>query len=224
MKGRTHLTIGLGIGAVASVSQTPEMIPIVLVVSAVASLAPDLDGNNLLNKHVTKTAKQIKKGGQFVGVALIVLSLFAYIFNINFLPFLEDEWLTQQNKLLFLGLGAIIIALSMRSQETLKNILMSILGLFLLYYAITDELSWLVMFALYIGAAGWFPHRGQTHTIWAVIYWGYMSYLLEMSTGTEHLAIISTMAYLSHIIGDMMTIKGVRFLSPITSKVFKIRI
>ncbi|MBD8036292.1 metal-dependent hydrolase [Solibacillus sp. A46] len=224
MKGRTHLTIGLGIGAVASVSQTPEMIPIVLAVSAVASLAPDLDGNNLLNKHVTKTAKQIKKGGQFVGVALIVLSLFAYIFNINFLPFLEDEWLTQQNKLLFLGLGAIIIALSMRSQETLKNILMSILGLFLLYYAITDELSWLVMFALYIGAAGWFPHRGQTHTIWAVIYWGYMSYLLEMSTGAEHLAIISTMAYLSHILGDMMTIKGVKFLSPITSKVFKIRI
>ena len=224
MKGRTHLTIGLGIGAVASVSQTPEMIPIVLAATAVASLAPDLDGNNLLNKHVTKTAKQIKKGGQFVGGALIVLSLFSYIFNINFLPFLEEGWLTQQNKLLFLGLGAIIIALSMRSQETLKNILMSILGLFLLYYAITDELWWLVMFALYIGAAGWFPHRGQTHTIWAVIYWGYMSYMLEMSTGVEHLAIISTMAYLSHILGDMMTIKGVKFLSPITNKVFKIRI
>lgn len=61
MKGRTHLTIGLGIGTVASVSQAPEMIPVVLAVSAVASLAPDLDGNNLLNKHVTKTARQIKK-------------------------------------------------------------------------------------------------------------------------------------------------------------------
>lgn len=221
MKGRTHLTIGLGIGAVASVSQEPEMIPVVLAVSAVASLAPDLDGNNLLNKHVTKTAKKIKKGGQMVGGIIMILSLAAYL---NLLPFLDGEWFTQQNKLLFLALGAIIIALSMRSQETLKNILMTILSLFLLYYAVTDELWWLVLFAVYIGTAGWFPHRGFTHTIWAVVFWAYMSHLLEVSTGAENLAIISTMAYLSHILGDMMTVKGVKFLAPITNKVFKIRI
>ncbi|MER2029975.1 MAG: metal-dependent hydrolase [Solibacillus sp.] len=221
MKGRTHLTIGLGIGAVASVSQAPEMIPVILAVSAVASLAPDLDGNNLLNKHVTKTAKQIKKAGQMAGGIIMILSLAAYM---NLLPFLDGEWFTQQNKLLFIALGAIIIALSMRSQETLKNILMTILSLFLLYYAITDELWWLVLFAVYIGAAGWFPHRGFTHTIWAVVFWAYMSQLLEVSTGAENLAIISTMAYLSHILGDMMTKKGVKFLAPITNKVFKIRI
>ena len=221
MKGRTHLTIGLGIGTVASVSQAPEMIPVVLAVSAVASLAPDLDGNNLLNKHVTKTARQIKKGGQFVGGIIMILSLAAYV---NLLPFLDGDWFTQQNKLLFLALGAIIIAMSMRSQETLKNILMTILSLFLLYYAVTDELWWLVLFAVYIGAAGWFPHRGFTHTIWAVIFWAYMSHLLEVSTGADNLAIISTMAYLSHILGDMMTKKGVKFLAPITNKVFKIRI
>ncbi|MGN7476319.1 metal-dependent hydrolase [Solibacillus silvestris] len=221
MKGRTHLTIGLGIGAVASVSQAPEMIPIVIGASAVASLAPDLDGNNLLNKHVTKTAKQIKKGGQFVGGALMVLSLASYL---NFLPFLNDEWFTQQNNLLFLGLGAIIIALSMKSQETLKNILMSVLSLILLYYAFTEELWWLFMFAVYIGAAGWLPHRGLTHTIWAVAYWAYMSYLLQGSTEADNLAIISTMAYLSHILGDMMTKKGVKFLYPLANKVFKIRL
>lgn len=221
MKGRTHLTIGLGIGTVASVSQAPEMIPVVLAVSAVASLAPDLDGNNLLNKHVTKTARQIKKGGQFVGGIIMILSLAAYV---NLLPFLDGDWFTQQNKLLFLALGAIIIAMSMRSQETLKNILMTILSLFLLYYAFTDELWWLVLFAVYIGAAGWFPHRGFTHTIWSVIFWAYMSHLLEVSTGADNLAIISTMAYLSHILGDMMTKKGVKFLAPITNKVFKIRI
>jgi len=151
----------------------------------------------------------------------MILSLAAYV---NLLPFLDGEWFTQQNKLLFLALGAIIIAMSMRSQETLKNILMTILSLFLLYYAITDELWWLVLFAVYIGAAGWFPHRGFTHTIWAVVFWAYMSHLLEVSTGAENLAIISTMAYLSHILGDMMTKKGVKFLAPITNKVFKIRI
>lgn len=224
MKGRTHLTIGLGIGVVASVSQTPEMIPVVLGATAVASLAPDLDANNLLNRHVTKTAKQIKKGGQFVGWTLMVLSLVSYFLNVNFLPFLDNDWLSQQYKLLFIGLGAILIALSMRSQETLKNILMSILSLFLLYYAITDELWWLVMFAVYIGAAGWFPHRGLTHTVWALAYWAYMSYLLQVSTGAENLAIISTLAYLSHILGDMMTKQGVKFLYPLMNKVFKIRL
>ncbi len=224
MEGRTHLTIGLGIGAVASVGQPLEMIPVILAASGVASLAPDLDGNNLLNKRVTKTAKLIKKFGVFVGGALIILSLATYFLDVKFLSFLDGKWFTQQNKLLFLGLGAVIIGLSLKNQETLKNILMSILSLFLLYYAITDELWWLVMFALYIGGAGWFPHRGATHTIWALAYWWYMSYLLQASTGVDGLALISTIAYLSHIGGDMLTKKGVKFLYPLTNKVFRIRL
>lgn len=223
MKGRTHLTIGLGIGAVASVSQPIETIPLILVASGVASLAPDLDGNNLLNKRVTKTAKLIKKRGVFAGVALIILSLLTYFLDVNYLSFLDGKWFTQQNKLLFFGLGAVIIGLSLKSQETVKNILMSILSLFLLYYAVTDELWWLVMFALYLGAAGWFPHRGATHTIWALAYWWCMSYLLQVSTGVNSLALISTIAYLSHIVGDMLTKKGVKFLYPLTDKVFRIR-
>ena len=81
MKGRTHLAIGLGIGAVASVNQTLEMIPVILTATGVASLAPDLDGNNLLNKRVTKTAKLIKKQGVIAGVALIILSLITYLLN-----------------------------------------------------------------------------------------------------------------------------------------------
>ncbi|SOB98537.1 inner membrane protein [Ureibacillus xyleni] len=224
MKGRTHLTIGLGIGAVASVSQTLEMMPVILVASGVASLAPDLDGNNLLNKHVTKTAKLIKKRGIFVGLALIVLSLYTYFFNMNFLFTLDGKWFTQQNLLLLFVWGSIIIGLSLKNMETLKNILMSILSLFLLYYAITHELWWLVMFALYIGGAGWFAHRGPTHTIWALVYWWYMSYLLQVSTGVDSLALICTSAYLSHIVGDMLTKKGVQFLYPLSNKVFRIRL
>lgn len=223
MKGRTHLAIGLSIGVVASVSQTPAMIPVVLGTTAIASLAPDLDGNNLLNKHVTKTAKLIKKGGLFAGAVLMVLSIAAYILHAELQPYISESWLTQQHKLLLFGLGAVMIGLSVKSQETLKNILMSILSAILLYFAVTGELWWLVLFALYIGVAGWFPHRGLTHTVWAAAYWYWMSYLLEISIGADHLAIISTMAYLSHIIGDMLTKKGVKFLYPLSNKVFKIR-
>ncbi|WP_449538619.1 metal-dependent hydrolase [Ferdinandcohnia sp. Marseille-Q9671] len=224
MKGRTHLAIGLGIGAVASVSQTIEALPVILVATGVASLAPDLDGNNLLNKRVTKTAKLIKKGGLFVGVAIMVMSLVAYFLDLSFLSFLDQKWFSQQNILLLFGWGAVMIGLSLKSQETLKNILMSILSLALLYYAFTNEIWWLVLFAFYIGAAGWFPHRGFTHTIWAIAYWWYMSYLLERSIGVDSLALISTIAYLSHILGDMLTKKGVKFLSPLTNKVFRFRV
>ena len=83
MKGRTHLAIGLGIGAVASVNQSLEMIPVILTATGVASLAPDLDGNNLLNKRVTKTAKLIKKQGVIAGVALMILSLITYFLELN---------------------------------------------------------------------------------------------------------------------------------------------
>ncbi|CAM5206946.1 Inner membrane protein OS=Ureibacillus acetophenoni OX=614649 GN=SAMN05877842_11652 PE=4 SV=1 [Ureibacillus acetophenoni] len=223
MKGRTHLAIGLGIGAVASVNQSLEMIPVILTATGVASLAPDLDGNNLLNKRVTKTAKLIKKQGVIAGVALMILSLITYFLELKFLSFLDGDWFTQQNKILLFVFGAIIIGLSLKSQETLKNILMSILSLCLLYYAIIDELWWLVMFALYLGIAGWFPHRGLTHTIWALAYWCYMSYLLQISTGVNNLALISTIAYLSHIVGDMITKKGVKFIYPLANKVFRFR-
>ncbi|WP_010285484.1 metal-dependent hydrolase [Bacillus timonensis] len=223
MKGRTHLTIGLGIGAVAAISQPLEMMPITLVASGVASLAPDLDGNNLLNKRVTKTAKLIKKGGIFAGLTLIVLSLITFFFDLNLLSFLDEKWFSQQNILLLFGWGAVIIGLSLKSQETLKNILMSMLSLFLIYYAVTNELWWLVMFSLYLGGAGWFAHRGPTHTIWALIYWWYMSHLLEASTDVDGLALVSTIAYLSHIVGDMLTKKGVKFLYPLINKVFRIR-
>ncbi|MEH7226609.1 metal-dependent hydrolase [Bacillus sp. JJ1566] len=223
MKGRTHLTVGLGIGVVASVSQSFEMMPVILVASGVASLAPDLDGNNLLNKRVTKTAKLIKKGGVFVGGMLMLLSLVTFFLDLNFLSFLDEKWFNQQNKLLLFGWGAVILGLSLKSQETLKNILMSLLSLFLLYYAVSNEFWWLVMFAVYIGGAGWFAHRGPTHSIWALVYWWYMSHLLEVSTEVDGLALISTISYLSHIVTDMLTKKGVKFLYPLTNKVFRIR-
>jgi len=223
MKGRTHLAIGLGIGAVASVNQPLEMMPVILVASGVASLAPDLDGNNLLNKRVTKTAKLIKKSGVFVGGILMVLALVTYFLDVNYLSFINDKWFSQQNSPLLFGWGAVILGLSFKGQETLKNILMSILSLILLYYAATNELWWLIMFALYIGGAGWFAHRGPTHTIWALIYWWYMSHLLEVNTKVDGLALISTIAYLSHILGDMLTKKGVKFLYPVINKVFRFR-
>lgn len=224
MKGRTHLTIGLGIGAIASVTQPLEMMPVILIASGVASLAPDLDGNNLLNKRITKTAKLIKKRGVFIGGILIALAIVTLILNENFWPFLDERWLEQQNKLFLLGLGAVILGFSLRSQETLKNILMGIISLFLLYYAGTNELWGLVMFAIYIGGVGWFAHRGPTHTIWALIYWWYMSHLIEVNTAVDGIALISTIAFLSHIVGDMLTKKGVKFLYPLTNKVFRIRI
>ncbi|RKQ30408.1 metal-dependent hydrolase [Oceanobacillus halophilus] len=218
MKGRTHLAIGVGIGVVASVNHSPEMLPIILGTSAVASLAPDLDANNLLNRRITESAKFIKESGMIIAMALITLSLMSFFLKIDFFPFLDDQ---QDNLLLFVW-GAVILGLSLRSQETLKNILMSMIGLLLLYYAITNEISWLVMFSLYIGIVGWFAHRGMSHTIWALIYWWYMSQLLENNMEVEGLATVSTIAYLSHIIGDMLTKKGVKFLYPITNMIFRI--
>jgi inner membrane protein len=79
------------------------------------------------------------------------------------------------------------------------------------------------MFAFFIGGAGWFPHRGGTHTIWALFYWVVMSYLLEQGTGIKGIALVSSLSYLSHIVGDMLTKRGVKFLHPITNKVFRIR-
>ncbi|MHC0037685.1 metal-dependent hydrolase [Pseudoneobacillus sp. C159] len=222
MKGHTHLAIGLGIGAIASLNQPLEQIPILMVTSGVASLAADLDGNNLLNKHVTKTVKRFKKVGLVLALALIGLALGALL--LKEISFLTGEWYTIQNKLLLLGAGAVMLGFALRSQETLKNILMSVIGLVLIYYAATNGIGWLVLFSCFVGGAGWFSHRGATHTIWAFAFWSVMSYLLEQDTGIEGLAIVSSLSYLSHIIADMLTKRGVKFLHPLTSKVFRIKL
>ncbi|WP_077212107.1 metal-dependent hydrolase [Bacillus dakarensis] len=221
MKGRTHLAVGLGIGIIASVRSSPEDIPVILAAAGVASLAPDLDGRNLLNRRVTKTAKKIKKSGVYIAAVLMLLALLSFFFDFSILPFVDKNWFGLQNKLLLFAWGVVILGFSVRSQETLKNILMSIIGLFLMYYAANNEFWWLVMFALYIGVAGWFAHRGTTHTLWALVYWWYMSFLMENSTAVNGLAVVSTLAYLSHIVGDMMTVKGVKFLFPLTKKSFR---
>lgn len=223
MKGQTHLAVGLGIGVIASFNQPAQFIPIVMVASGVASLAADLDGNNLLNKRVTKTAKQFKEFGLIIALALMLFSIVSIFLDANSLPFLNESWFNLQSKLLMFVLGAVILGFSLRKQETVKNVLMSLIALVLIYYAATNGLWWLVMFALYIGIAGWFSHRGPTHTIWALIYWGVMSYLLEESTGVKGLMFVSSLSYLSHIVGDMLTKRGVKFLHPVTSKVFRIR-
>jgi inner membrane protein len=222
VKGHTHLAVGLGIGVIASFNQPPEHIPILLVTAGIASLAADLDGNNLLNKRITKTAKQFKEVGLVIAFAFMILSVVSTFLDENSLPFLNGKWFTLQNKLLLFGVGAVILGFALRSQETLKNILMSVIGLVLIYYAVSNEIWWLVMFAFFIGGAGWFPHRGATHTIWALFYWVGMSYLLEQSTGIRGIALASSLSYLSHIIGDMLTKRGVKFLQPITNKVFRI--
>ncbi|MBB6446555.1 metal-dependent hydrolase [Bacillus benzoevorans] len=224
MKGQTHLAVGLGIGVIASFNQPAAFIPIVMITSGVASLAPDLDGNNLLNKRVTKTAKQFRKFGLITALVLMIFSVVSLFLENNSLPLLNESWFTLQNKLLMFVLGAIILSFALRKLETLKNILMSLIGLVLIYYAASNELWWLVMFGLYIGGAGWFSHRGATHTIWVFIYWGVMSYLLEESTGIKGLTLISSLSYLSHIVGDMLTKRGVKFMVPMTNKVFRIKI
>ncbi|WP_071392920.1 metal-dependent hydrolase [Bacillus tuaregi] len=223
MKGQTHLAIGLGIGVMASFNQPAVSIPILLITSGVASLAADLDGNNLLNKRITKTAKLFKEFGFIIALALIILSVVSLFFDGNVLPFLNEKWFTLQNKLILLVLGAVIFSFSLRKLETVKNIFMSFIGLALIYYGAENEIWWLVMLAIYIGGAGWFPHRGLTHTIWALMYWIYLSYLLETSTGVKGLMLVSSISYLSHIAGDMLTKRGVKFLAPISNKVFRFR-
>jgi inner membrane protein len=223
MKGHTHLAVGIGIGAIASFNQPLEHIPMVLATAGISSLAADLDGNNLLNKRVTKTVKQFKEVGLVIALAIMVFSVISIFLDENTLPFLNEKWFILPYKLLLFGVGSVILGFSLRSQETLKNLLMSVIGLILIYYAAINEIWWLVLFALFIGGAGWFSHRGATHTIWAVAYWGIMSYLLEQGTGIKGLALVSTLAYLSHLIGDMLTKRGVKILQPLSKKVFRIK-
>ncbi|MBM7565325.1 metal-dependent hydrolase [Paenibacillus sacheonensis] len=214
MKGTTHLTIGLAIGAAAAASHafTVKHAALYVAVAAFSSLSADLDGTNMLSGKLNRTARTIHALLLWGGAALTVAIGVQYAAQ----GVLHMEWAIAAVAVLLLGL--------VLGNGMIRNALVSAIGAALLYGGLNGEMNWLIGLGVFVAWVPWLNHRGLSHTIWAAGAWWAIGWGLEQQIGVDGIAQVALWGYLSHLIADTLTPSGVKWLYPLTKKTFKLPI
>ncbi|WP_058301257.1 metal-dependent hydrolase [Gorillibacterium timonense] len=212
MKGSTHLTIGtaIGIGAAAVYSHSLTQAALLITAASFSALAADLDGASLLSSKLSKVSRVIRILAPWAGV-LAVVALVLYGTRNGFAPLPSAAAVA----LLLLGLTA--------KEGAIRNALVSAIGCALLYAAWMGDSRGLLGLGAFVVIAPWLKHRGLTHTIWALALWAAIGRQLEAEWAIPGLAAASAAGYLSHLAADTLTPSGVKWLSPLVKKSFKLR-
>ncbi|GLX70725.1 metal-dependent hydrolase [Paenibacillus glycanilyticus] len=212
MKGTTHLTIGVAIGAAAA-AHYPFSIAnaaTYLAVAAFSALSADLDGPSLLSSKAGKLSKWLHNLLQGSGWLLTAVAVYLYIS--------DKYW----NIPLSIACATLLLLGLVVQGGMIRNALVSAVGVALLYGGVNLSISWLIGLGVFIAWAPWLKHRGLTHTVWAVIAWGAIAWGLEQQLQLEGLMQIAVIGYLSHLVADTLTPSGVKWLYPMIKKSFKI--
>ncbi|WP_256758043.1 metal-dependent hydrolase [Cohnella sp. WQ 127256] len=214
MKGTTHLAIGGAVGVAASLYYPISFNSTIMYLSVAgfSALSADLDGPSLLSGKLSKVSKLLRNLVLWVGVGLIITLAYMYF---------------MQNKLypIFTTSAVTVFLLGFVTKEgTIRNALVSLIGLALLYFGWDSQQNWLMGFGLFIAWAPWLKHRGMTHTVWALLLWGAIGWGLEQQLQIVGITFVAVAGYASHLLADTLTPNGVKWLYPLYKKSIKLRI
>ncbi|MGO4106696.1 metal-dependent hydrolase [Paenibacillus sp. YAF4_2] len=212
MKGTTHLTIGVAIGAAAAAHYPFTMVHAAtyLAVASFSALSADLDGPSLLSSKASKLSQWLH--GLLLGGGWLLTAVTAYLY-------ISDHYV--DIPLIIACAALLLLGLVVRT-GVIRNALVSSVGAALIYGGIAYNMSWLIGFGVFVAWAPWLKHRGLTHTVWAVIAWGAIALGLEKQLELEGLMHVAVAGYLSHLIADTLTPSGVKWLYPLYKKSIKL--
>jgi inner membrane protein len=212
MKGSTHLAIGAAIGTGAAFYFPFHLnhAAIYLSVSTFSALIADLDGSSLLSGKLSKLSRWLRDFGLLAGLLLVIGNAYLYFSGDLFYPTFAAIAVT----ILLLGL--------VTSQGTIRNALVSLIGIGLLYAGGHAKQNWLVELGVFVAWVPWLKHRGMTHTVWALILWGEIGWGLEKQLKIEGIMATCVAGYASHLLADTLTPNGVKWLFPLYKRSFKI--
>ncbi|WP_338556235.1 metal-dependent hydrolase [Paenibacillus sp. KS-LC4] len=214
MKGTTHLTIGMAIGAGAAAyySFTPANAAAYVAVAAISALSADLDGPSILSSKLGKVSKLIHDLLIWGGVIMIAIVSYLYVVNHTV------GW-----KLLVASIGVVLLGL-VAKRGFIRNALVSVIGGAFVYGGFWFGMNWLIGLGAFVAVAPWLKHRGMTHTVWAAAAWGAIAWGLEQQLHLEGIMRVAIIGYLSHLFADTLTPSGVKWLYPLYKKPFKLSI
>lgn len=211
MKGSTHLAIGtaIGIAAAAYYPFTFQNAALYISVAGFSALSADLDSRSILSSKLSKLSKLLHELFHWGGISLVIACLYLYFVRDFF-----DLTLTCVSIMIFL-IGFIT------KEGIIRNTLVTLVGLGIIYTGSYWKLNWLMGSGLFISWAPWLKHRGMTHTIWAALIWGSIGYGMQNQLQVEGLMLVSFTSYLSHLVADTMTPAGVKWFYPLYKKAIK---
>ncbi|MBH5319090.1 metal-dependent hydrolase [Paenibacillus sp. GSMTC-2017] len=214
MTGKTHLAIGAAVGAASAIYFSHDLVNIALFASVAgfSALCADLDGPSMLTSKITKLSKQIREFSLWAGVVYLILIAYFFLSDKYISPIIAGG-----------GFAAVLVGLVMK-QGFVRNALVSLVGLYLIYHGLSHDQTWLMGLGLFVGWAPWLAHRGMTHTIWIIPFWGWIGWGLEQELAVNGLAVTAMLGYVSHLVADTLTPSGVKWLYPLTKKSFKLKL
>jgi inner membrane protein len=212
MKGSTHLAIGAAIGTAAALYFPFHLnhAAIYLSVATFSALIADLDGSSLLSGKLSKLSRWLRDFGLWSGLLLVIGNAYLYFSGDRFYPAFAAIAVT----ILLLGL--------VTSQGIIRNALVSLIGIGLLYAGWQTKQNWLLELGVFVAWVPWLKHRGMTHTVWALFLWGEIAWALEKQLKIEGIMVTSVAGYASHLLADTLTPNGVKWLFPLYKRSFKI--
>ncbi|TLS52435.1 metal-dependent hydrolase [Paenibacillus antri] len=211
MKGSTHLAIGAAIGAASTLYYPfhPNHGAVYMLVASFSALAADLDGPSLLSGKLGKLSRWLRGFALWSGILLVIANAYWFVF---------EDWFSFQ----YSSIAVVVLLLSLvTSQGTIRNALVSIVGLGLMYAGLRSGQAWLMELGGFVAWVPWLKHRGMTHTVWALLIWGTIGWGLEKQIGIPGVTATAVAGYASHLLADMLTPNGVKWLSPLYKKSFK---
>ncbi|MCG7407244.1 metal-dependent hydrolase [Paenibacillus sp. ACRRX] len=208
MKGRTHLGIGcaIGVAAAAYYPFTWQNATLYIAVSAFSALSADLDGPSLLTSKLGKVSKLLRELGLWIGALMVTGIIYLYANNYEVPPGLS-----------LCAIAVMLLGIVARD-GFIRNVLACLAGCVVVYFGYREQMDWLLLLGLFIAIAPWLKHRGMTHTIWAVILWGYIGSGLEGYLQLEGIMWTAIAGYVSHLAADTVTPRGVKWLFPLYKK------
>ncbi|MBS2968482.1 metal-dependent hydrolase [Metabacillus sp. KIGAM252] len=208
MRGSSHAFIGGAAGmAVAYTQQADSMTAASLIgIGVLSGLVPDLDVNGKLSNTIT-SRKWIYGLLALIGVLLA-----------------SDSAFTERGTEQWIGMiiGAGLIALPRIFMKKRTILLMT--GIVVAGAGIVTNEIWIIMMGLYISAASRQPHRGITHSLIGLVYFGFIGYYLEQDLQVPGVFYACAAGYASHLIADLKVLpvnrKGVKWFQPFSKKEF----
>lgn len=123
-------------------------------------------------------------------------------------------YINSQGAIMISGLAIVIVGMIFQA-EKMRMIFLSIAGGTLTFFGFMLSLWWLVALGLFFMIAPWLPHRGLTHTIWAVGIWGFICNGMEQYFQTPGLLWFGVAGYVSHLLADSVTKERVKWFAPV---------
>lgn len=212
MTGKGHLIFGtitgIGLFHFLKIPFTPENIAISAATVVVSALAPDFDspGSQIAKKATLSLSNNTLKILLIVFVALIAAASFFY-----------------GGVSLILALVAVVttvVASRFMRENTPRKIFLACIGIAIILYGLHVSLNFLVALGAFVAIASWSPHRVLSHTIWSVAVWYYICLGLADFTHIPGLVWLGTAAFLSHLVADSLTKARVKWLWPLSNRVF----